>query len=864
MLHARLASEPPSNLGGGAAGGVLLEPNGLRVPAAFDCDLFYSPPDASSRAFWPGRGHHYFYEAPSRWYACWQHHAALKSGLKVAAPRLPLIDDEYATHIALHQSVLRASRARPFVALEVGARWGTWGSRAVAFLRSVRAGAAYTVHFVERDSRACDGIRQVMELNRMAYSLDCAAASVHGLSAWIQSVSHVDLLHMDVQGDESALLPALLPLLHAKVYRVIIRTHSVSAHGSIRSLFLRSSRSLLRGSLDPWIVIEDVPRQINSGCVWKYVRGNYKPDSPDRFNWRSLLAEGCYHNTSRGPVAHSDGELILDNPRFVNLSRALSLGGGAMRLDDLLQHPSNASLPPLLPEPRADVSAMFAHVLDSFAPAASHSMQPQGAAVSRARQPAGRVPSHHNLSALAREVAQLAAATASARKRFVFTISTRETAHWVLNLGSSAWRHGGVRVGVVTFDRGLCSELELLGIHCFSADVAALSASPASPQPGGGSSPQGSSPQGSSPQGSDPLPVSATGGYALTYVKFDVMRLAIEAGYSPTFIDADVMITSDLTAALDSLSAHDLYLANGKGPRCGGTIDGFMHCGRSCVPSGATWRIMARVASRRLEFAQQGGAFWDETDRMGFTAPPHAPKPFRENLLLNDVLTSECCLTSCYALAQPATATLLQPDEVEHWLGASLGAGEGCSTMGTDSEGTHFRTLPQGGTLAYAAPTVLGNFQGSFLRPPAARSRVFSSVPPPLAHFVGATPYKTQYMQAYGFWNFSLDAAAHRLLAGLGLHGQGRSEGGLGDSRSEKRSRMERAGWQSYSRETTTEFNGLTSRTDMYFSQAPRTTKVEQNRLQLKAVWRVCEGSLLYFSLPVRAPVSEFASSGLW
>ena len=60
--------------------GILTELNGLHVPAAFDCDMFYVHPAASGNTFWPGQGHHYFYEAPSRWYACWQHYAAIKSG----------------------------------------------------------------------------------------------------------------------------------------------------------------------------------------------------------------------------------------------------------------------------------------------------------------------------------------------------------------------------------------------------------------------------------------------------------------------------------------------------------------------------------------------------------------------------------------------------------------------------------------------------------------------------------------------------------------------------------------------------------------------------------------------------------------
>jgi len=53
----------------------LVELNGLRVPAGWDCNIF----NKNNRAwglYW------YFNDIPSRWHACWRHHTAIKSGLQ--------------------------------------------------------------------------------------------------------------------------------------------------------------------------------------------------------------------------------------------------------------------------------------------------------------------------------------------------------------------------------------------------------------------------------------------------------------------------------------------------------------------------------------------------------------------------------------------------------------------------------------------------------------------------------------------------------------------------------------------------------------------------------------------------------------
>eukprot|EP00966_Prymnesium_polylepis_P201879 4677246-Prymnesium_polylepis.1 len=128
---------------------VLTEWNGLRVPTGFDCDNLNK---------WRAWGKYkYFYEVPSRWTMCLNAEAALASGSRDWVPPLPIlrvVDDEYFEHVAVYQSVLRSHPDRELNVAELGARWGTWGSRAVAFLRAQRPNAGYNVPATQTSSTA--------------------------------------------------------------------------------------------------------------------------------------------------------------------------------------------------------------------------------------------------------------------------------------------------------------------------------------------------------------------------------------------------------------------------------------------------------------------------------------------------------------------------------------------------------------------------------------------------------------------------------------------------------------------------------------------------------------------------------------
>ena len=62
----------------------------------------------------------------------------------------------------MFESILRAhaTRQKKFVMAELGARWGTWGSHAVAFWKRLNPESEYDIFFVETERLHCDGIEK--------------------------------------------------------------------------------------------------------------------------------------------------------------------------------------------------------------------------------------------------------------------------------------------------------------------------------------------------------------------------------------------------------------------------------------------------------------------------------------------------------------------------------------------------------------------------------------------------------------------------------------------------------------------------------------------------------------------------------
>ena len=69
-------------------------------------------------------------------------------------------------------------------------------------------------------------------------------------------------------------------------------------------------------------------------CIITHVRRNYSYDHP--FGWEKVLkTPRCFQETSHGPVANFDGELILDNPRFLRPERNFSMSDVQLVVDDI-------------------------------------------------------------------------------------------------------------------------------------------------------------------------------------------------------------------------------------------------------------------------------------------------------------------------------------------------------------------------------------------------------------------------------------------------------------------------------------------------------------------------------------------------
>lgn len=298
----------------------IVEVNGLRYPAKFDCEMFNKNQ--------PWGNHKYFWMAPSRWTACYTHEAIIRSGFVLEVPELPLIDDEYAEQTAIYQSVLRARTDQPFVIGEIGARWGTWGARGVAFLKALRPDADYSVYFVEKDQATCDGLEEVMQKNSIRYTLLCKSANAAHFRQWAETVDHIDVIDFDVQGAEVELIEATIDVLNCKAYRLIIGTHGQlgepSVHERVKKLLLQHG----------WLIISDMPRQHDDQCMEKHLRGGYGHD-PERFDWEKVLEKGCYWQSPLGKICQGDGELIVDNPKFVNSAKVFSMADTELKIDDL-------------------------------------------------------------------------------------------------------------------------------------------------------------------------------------------------------------------------------------------------------------------------------------------------------------------------------------------------------------------------------------------------------------------------------------------------------------------------------------------------------------------------------------------------
>ena len=316
--------------------GVLTELNGLRVPAHFDCESRCNASQWKSST--SGLGSHgcpfgnycYYLDLPSRWHACHTHEAFLRSKFTHVQPQLPLIDEEYFELVAVYQSVLRARGS--FHAMELGARWGTWGFRSIALLR-LQNPMPYQLFLVESHRVHCAGIHMVAKLNGMDATIKCTLADADLFLDMMSRLQHLDLLHIDIQREELQLLSdsRVRAVLTKKVYRIILGTHGEEIDIFAQAIF------------ENWITVFALPHRFlrcmqDVGFVPRLLEDNVQPlPLPAATVWSLLQQRGCFHTTHQGRVANMDGSIIADNPRFVNASKAFYMKDMVLQTDDLMK-----------------------------------------------------------------------------------------------------------------------------------------------------------------------------------------------------------------------------------------------------------------------------------------------------------------------------------------------------------------------------------------------------------------------------------------------------------------------------------------------------------------------------------------------
>ena len=145
----------------------------------------------------------------------------------------------------------------------------------------------------------CQGLQQVHDLNgfpRDTYFLQCDIAELSSVSGKMREQKCIDVFDVDIQGAESDLLPLLKEDIEKRVHYLIIGTHSAQIHESMVGLF------------GHWKVLTNTAMNGKLACVTEELR--------DRRNYTAILEKHCHTDSSLGPIANWDGELILENPAF--------------------------------------------------------------------------------------------------------------------------------------------------------------------------------------------------------------------------------------------------------------------------------------------------------------------------------------------------------------------------------------------------------------------------------------------------------------------------------------------------------------------------------------------------------------------
>jgi len=247
----------------------------------------------------------------SRRIQCLAHCSLLENRLPVAAGELPPLDDEYPQWIDMLASVVRTPASAHYVVVELGARIGTWGVRALAARRAVHGEAARaTFVAVESYPKYVSWMRPHLEANEVTAQtvvLDANAGRRRAATLRLADIfreakiDHIDYLDLDIQGAEEAVLRdnmALRALLHENVTHIHIGTHSAAIHVTLRTFFTAKMN---------WRMVLDLPH-FGTSC-------------DNGLREAVQTRQECWVQTNFGPINVRDGLLAFVNPR-----RAAQLG----------------------------------------------------------------------------------------------------------------------------------------------------------------------------------------------------------------------------------------------------------------------------------------------------------------------------------------------------------------------------------------------------------------------------------------------------------------------------------------------------------------------------------------------------------
>jgi hypothetical protein len=242
----------------------------------------------------------------SRRLQCLAHCHLLESQVPCAAGELPVLDDEYPQWIDMLASVVRTPESAHYVMVELGARIGTWGVRALAARRLLHGpNALSTFVAVESYPKYVSWMHHHLAANEMTQQTIVLEANVGRRRETssltlaklfeVARIAHIDYLDLDVQGAEETFLrenAILRDLLHTNVTHIHIGTHSAQVHKALRDFF-----SVKMG----WRMVLDLPH-FGTSC-------------DDGLRDALQTRKECWVSTNLGVINVRDGILAFVNPK---------------------------------------------------------------------------------------------------------------------------------------------------------------------------------------------------------------------------------------------------------------------------------------------------------------------------------------------------------------------------------------------------------------------------------------------------------------------------------------------------------------------------------------------------------------------